>query len=619
MASSKKVRSKNNHRTQRTPKATASYAPYTALDFTEIESHAFSFADHIEKNFEAIADILLTYESFEVVKDETDRTLDLLRNLEENKKYFELRVGEIAAFLPRNQPLYALTCFVLIPSYMGSEVHFRIPHSMRYFMSQLLELLNIEKFYPNVHVSALERLEFLRERSAVRVNETSASLPVTDAVIFTGTPAHADQLRLVFDQRTLFIANGAGHNPVVVSKDANIERAVEAVLTLQLYNQGQDCAAPKAVLVHADVLERFLSLLRDGLRIVKIGAYSDRSVRVGPISDPFDLVRIQEFLIRHRAWLDSTTPGIFRTSESILEPTIIVKPLREGGNFTELFAPVVVVQAYSKEADLDLYFKNSRYATNAMYVTVYGTCRYVSKLVGKKINGLVLHDLRSYLHNTHLHAPGVERGTKPYGGNGYGASSLTIRDQTICTATLPQREISEYLAKPLLHASGLDAFRERLPLYTKIEVRNVERILRLSSHEKHEDKRNEGSIEYVDTQALHADSAKRYALIDKKFTYRLLEKPNAEYIARLSPTQQEEIRALRQLLTRRDDLSLEEFTALLYALPHKPDPVQPNKRVRQRNYFQNIYELLFGKKSGPNLPQFLKDVDSTITESLLDV
>lgn len=595
------------------------FALYTPVLFSHIGRHAKAFADYIEDHKEGIIEFLLIYESFEVAEDEIVRTLDVLRSLSENESYFEMRVGDIAVFLPRNQPLYALTCFVLVPSYIASAVHFRVPHSMRHFMPQLLEILDIAKRYPNVRIAKLERLEFLRERSALKIDPgTRASLPVTDAVIFTGTPAHADQLRLVFDERTLFITNGAGHNPVVVAPDANLGRAVEAVLTLQLYNQGQDCAAPKSVLVHRAVYAEFLDRLKQGLREVKIGEYRDRSVRVGPISDPFDLVRIQEFLIRHRQWIDPSTPGIIHAHESIVEPTIIAKPLSEGGNYTELFAPIIIVQVYDDDSELASYFTNTHYAKNAMYVTVYGTSAYVLRMLGKKIDGVVLHGRSSYLHNKHLHERGMERGTKPYGGNGYGASNYTIRGKTVCKATLPPRDIYTEVARPLLRSKELAAFRKRLAAYTALEYRNVEKILRLGTQAKEEMPKEE-PIEYVDMNALHTDTGKRFAIIDKEFTYQLLDRPNAECIARLTPTKASEIRALKTLLTRRNELTLHEFSTIMYSLPHKPDPLQPDKRTRQRKFFQTLYQLLFGKDNGPNLAQFLSDVDHAHVQSLLDV
>src|SRR3989344_1831473 len=109
------------------------FTPYARLSFDEIESRSLQFAKKIVDTFDALADVLLEYESFEVVEDEVARTLDILRSLHENKKYFQLRINEIAAFLPRNQPLYAFTCFVVIPSFMAHKVYFRIPYSMRSF------------------------------------------------------------------------------------------------------------------------------------------------------------------------------------------------------------------------------------------------------------------------------------------------------------------------------------------------------------------------------------------------------------------------------------------------------------------------------------------------------
>ena len=288
-----------------------------------------------------------------------------------------LQPSSITTFLPRNQPLYAFACFVVVPSLMASEVHFRIPHSMKNFFPEILKLLKISRLFPNIIVSFSERLDFLKARSALLIDpQTEESKPITDVVIFTGIPAHAARLRLVFDRRTLFIVNGAGHNPVVISKDANLSKAVEAVLTLQLYNQGQDCAAPNAILVHKSVAIEFLRMLRENIRDIKVGHYTDKSCRVGPISDPNDLVRIQNFLINNREWIDPSTPGTIRTRDSIVEPTIIYKPIIKGGNFSEIFAPIIFVQEYANDKELKLYFENKDYAQNAMYITLYGTSAY---------------------------------------------------------------------------------------------------------------------------------------------------------------------------------------------------------------------------------------------------
>lgn len=598
----------------------SAFVPYTPLDFIVIERRAREFVDLIESRRERIISVLLEYESYEVACDEMERTLDILRSLQENKEYFKLRVGPVASFLPRNQPLYALTCFVIVPSFMASQVYFRIPHSMRQFFPKLIELLDFQQLFPNITISHLTRLEFLRERSALRVDPvTNEGVPVTDAVIFTGLPAHAEQLRRVFDDRTLFISNGAGHNPIVISHDADIDAALDAALTLQLYNQGQDCAAPNAVLIHRQIFPSFFNMLHAALREVRAGQYHDRTCRVGPISDPHDLIRIQEFLIHHREWTDPLRPGTIHTRHAIVEPTIICKPLKERGNFSEIFAPIIFLQVYEDDAELAKYFEDPQYAPHAMYVSLYGTSTYVTHLAGKEFDGKVLHDAPSILHNTHLHIKGIERGTQPYGGNGIGASSLSVHGKIITKPTLPQRDIFEWVAKPLLQRKALATAQKKLLTCTRIHTKNVEKIMRVSTYASHEGENIlQSSISYVDTHAVRPRKSRRFAEIDDEHSYRLLEKPNLEYIASLQPADIKHFQELRKLLRRRSTLSTDAFSTQLYAIPTSAAVSKRDRRERQLRFFQQIYQLLLGRDSGPRLTIFLADVDLVHIRTLLD-
>ncbi len=595
--------------------------PYTPIRFSEVGLLAQYFAHIIETRLKSLTSILLKYESHEVVLDEVARTLDLLRHLKENKEYFRLRVGAITTFLPRNQPLYAFTCFVVVPSLMASEVHFRIPHSMKSFFPEMLKLLEISRLFPNIVVSFSERLDFLKARSALLIDpKTKESKPITDAVIFTGTPAHAARLRLVFDKRTLFIVNGAGHNPVVISKDANLYKAVEAVLTLQLYNQGQDCAAPNSILVHKSVAIKFLRLLRENIRDIKVGHYADKSCRVGPISDPDDLVRIQNLLVNNREWIDPSTPGIIRTLDSIVEPTIIYKPIVEGGNFSEIFAPIIFVQEYANDKELRLYFENKDYAQNAMYITLYGTSAYIRSLIGRPILGKKILDRSTFIHNTHLHAPGVERGTLPYGGYGYGASSLSINSKIIAKPTLPQRDIYKWIVLPLLNKKAVKSYDKRAQRFTEIQEKNVERLLKLQSLTMNPQPQIDKIMDdtYLDSHLIETHGS-RYVKIDEKDVYHLLTKPNVEYINSLHRRDIKLIHDLRKLLKHKSVISVDKFTSLLYSIPKELNETKASNITRQRLFFQHVYQLLFGRKSGPRLALFLMDAEEKAIDRLLDV
>ncbi len=602
------------------PIPTSSYELGAPLVFNTIEQQATILANTIETQLEHLTDILLEYESCEVANDEVYRTLDLLKNLKENRDYFHTRVGAVTSFLPRNQPLYALTCFVLIPSLMASTVHFRIPHSMRNFFPKVFDLLNIFDLFPNVTVSSKERIEFLTERSAVLVNPTTLeSRPITDVVIFTGTSSHADQLRSVFDEKTLFISNGAGHNPVVVGERAHIAETVEAVLTLALYNQGQDCAAPNAILVHEHVYESFMNHLYVEFSKVKIGLYHKRDCRVGPISDPDDLKRIESLIVDNREWLHEKTGGVIRTAEAIVEPTIICKPLEAGGNYEEVFAPIIFVQKYTHDEQLASYFETKRYAHNAMYLTLYGESAYVENLIGRPIEGKILHLKDTFLHNTHLHAPGIERGTQPYGGYGYGASSTSMYGKITAMPTLPQRDIYEMVAKPQYAKKEADLCRAAFNTFTQIKNKNVKKILRLHSTKvvlsPHTVLSNNT---YLDLSLLKTGGV-RYVKIEESYLYRLLDVPNMEYAATLTEEDLLSIRTLKTLLDRKATLSSEEFITLLYAIPKKSDAVKAENGVRQFNFFRHLYQLLFKMDHGPRLGSFLWELKDSTVKNLLDI
>ncbi len=323
------------------------------------------------------------------------------------------------------------------------------------------------------------RGDFIDRRAARRIHPKTRELETaTDAVIFTGTPEKASIVRREFHQRVLFIINGAGHNPVIITESADIERAVNSAIRVQLYNQGQDCSAPNAILVHGSVYDAFVGRLVERLKQVKVGLYENRENAVGPISREGDLPRIQKFLEENRQYLSPATEGIIHARTGIVEPTIIEKPLQDGGNFTEQFAPIFFVQRYESDAELVRYFEDPKYKANAMYITLFGDSPYVESLVGDPGSDKnILHDASAIIRNTDLHAPGVERGTRPYGGYGRGASSISFQGRIIAKPTLPQRDIYEFLVKPSLEVPEEKGEEEKLKkqvpevLRTTTEVR----------------------------------------------------------------------------------------------------------------------------------------------------
>lgn len=93
-------------------------------------------------------------------------------------------------------------------------------------------------------------------------------------VIFTGYQKNRDKIIKCIKPGALLINNGTGHNPFVVSDDCpSVAQAVRDALYLKFFNSGQDCAAPDAILVHADVYEEFFRGFLNGLAKLKIGSF----------------------------------------------------------------------------------------------------------------------------------------------------------------------------------------------------------------------------------------------------------------------------------------------------------------------------------------------------------
>lgn len=433
------------------------------LNFETLNEKAKKLANLIIGRKQEIVDVLTRYETYWVAMDEIDRSLDLLLHLNENCDYFVQEIRGVATFLPSNQPLYAFSCFAVVPALMAKQVYVKAPEVMKSFFFDLVKVLEIKEQFPNILISEESREDFVTRCSSTKLDyTTNKQVPIIDAVIFTGTTHNANLLRRRFGSDVLFIMNGAGHNPVVVSETADIPVAVESVLRLQTYNQGQDCAAPNSILVHVGVYDLFMSGLREKVKQIKIGDYADPTVDIGPITRSDSISVIESLITKNMQWLDISTEGTIHLKSRVVEPTIITRPLRKGGNYTEVFAPVFFIQKYEADFDLALYFEDPLYAPNAMYVTIFGESAYVNSLLDKKLSsGEILHDASTIIRNTDLHAPGIERGVKPYGGYGRGASSLSLHGTIISLPTLPQRDLYEYIV----------CKKEMVPLKSKKEQR----------------------------------------------------------------------------------------------------------------------------------------------------
>jgi Aldehyde dehydrogenase family len=402
---------------------------------SDVIKEAADFAAIVRQRGRSLLECLCRFETAETAWDEMRRTIDLFDSLGENHQYFGYEMNSLATYLPRNQPLYSLACFALVPSYQARTVSVRPATCAATVVAELFRILELPQRFGGVRLANEPRSVF-----AKTVSEA-------DAVIFTGRYENAVAVTSHMKPDALLVFNGSGHNPIVVAEDAMIEVAAAAIVHGCMYNQGEDCAAPNAILVHDSVVRVLLAAIVKRLDrySAKVGDTSDSSVLIGHNHDVGQVLKVVDFLSRKADFI--RYGGLVKPSSRHIWPAVVVEPLSRGGNYAECFAPIVMLQPYGSEDELRSYFVHDSYRPHAMYLTVFGEVPLTAEL-----KWLGLHDDASILRNVTIHE--VERGVLEYGGRGRKASGVFHRGVWEARATLPQREIFELAIRPVLERRG---------------------------------------------------------------------------------------------------------------------------------------------------------------------
>jgi alpha-ketoglutaric semialdehyde dehydrogenase len=108
--------------------------------------------------------------------------------------------------------------------------------------------------------------------------------PKVRAISFTGSVAVGRQVR---DQATALGKRVqlelGGHNPLIVTGDADLDRAVEAAYAGAFWSAGQKCTATRRIYVETPVYDEFRQRLLDRIASGKVGDPTDPETEVGPL------------------------------------------------------------------------------------------------------------------------------------------------------------------------------------------------------------------------------------------------------------------------------------------------------------------------------------------------
>ena len=202
----------------------------------------------------------------------------------------------------------------------------------------------------------------------------SAVIDRADAVAFTGSTAAGRAVAAQTGPRLIYTAlELGGKNPFIVRADADLDRAVEAVIRACFINAGQTCVGPERILVARPVYASFRAKLVARVDRMKLGAHMGFGYEMGCLIDEKQLAsvsaQVQEAVDRGAQVLAGGRP------RPDLGPTFYAPTVLEGVTpdmelcAGETFGPVVALYAFDTDAEMVELANDTEYGLHAVLWT----------------------------------------------------------------------------------------------------------------------------------------------------------------------------------------------------------------------------------------------------------
>ncbi|WP_407270571.1 aldehyde dehydrogenase family protein [Radiobacillus sp. PE A8.2] len=211
---------------------------------------------------------------------------------------------------------------------------------------------------------------------------------------FTGSAEIGLKLKQQTGLKKLILELG-NNSPVIVDKEADIEKAAANVAQKSFAYAGQVCISVQRLYVHEDVFETFQERLVEHVKQLHVGDPNDPKTDVGPMIAEKEAERAEQ-------WINEAVKGgakIVHGGERIgalLQPTILSNVHKNMRVVCEeVFAPIVSMISYT---DLDACIKElneSPYGLQGgIFTTNLDTAFYAARNV--EVGGLMINDASQY-------------------------------------------------------------------------------------------------------------------------------------------------------------------------------------------------------------------------------
>lgn len=189
-----------------------------------------------------------------------------------------------------------------------------------------------------------------------------------DVVGFTGSMAVGeDIMRRAAPRLTRLVMELGGNDPMIVTADADIERAARFAVASSFENAGQMCTSTERIYVDTEVAEAFEDAVVREAQQYKVGPWHQLDANIGPLINERQRARVLEHIqdaIEHGA---TVRLGGLQHRPRYIEPTVltdITPQMRMASE--ETFGPVVAISRYDNVDEAVALANHSDYGLGAV-------------------------------------------------------------------------------------------------------------------------------------------------------------------------------------------------------------------------------------------------------------
>jgi 5-carboxymethyl-2-hydroxymuconic-semialdehyde dehydrogenase len=254
-------------------------------------------------------------------------------------------IGPVAIITPWNTP-FMLSTWKIAPALAAGCTVVHKPAEWSPLTATLLAEIMTEAGVPAGVVNLVNGLgRLLTEHPAIRATAFIGESRTGSLIMSQGAPT----------LKRVHLELG-GKNPVIVFEDADIDRAVDAVVFMIYSLNGERCTSSSRLLVQSSLYERFIDRVAERVARLKVGHPLDPATEVGPLIHQRHLDKVLSYFKIARddgaqikvggARAEGLKPGFYVQPTLFANAQSTMRVARE-----EIFGPVLTAIPFSDEAE----------------------------------------------------------------------------------------------------------------------------------------------------------------------------------------------------------------------------------------------------------------------------